>query len=267
MNLLFDLDGTLTDPALGITRCIAFALEQMGLEPPAPSQLTWCIGPPLGDSFRTLLHSASEMDSAQTHAMSEASRAQASLQNAAKPSAASGGADGRSPSEQLVSDEAVAKAIALYRERFREVGMLENELIAGVPEVLAVLAASGHRLFVATSKPHVYARAILKHFDLATHFEAIHGAELDGTRSHKADLIAHVLEVERLAPAHTLMIGDRHHDIDGARANSLESIGVLWGYGSQEELEGAGCGDVAAKPSELPECIARLRTRDCDLKG
>lgn len=210
-HVIFDLDGTLTDPKPGITRCIAYALEKMGCAVPELDSLTWCIGPPLPDSFPKLL--------------------------------------GRDDADD------VAKAVALYRERFADVGLYENEVYAGIPEALAGLASHGCSLYVATSKPLVYASRILDHFGLTRFFSGVYGSELDGTRSNKADLLRFVVEQENLSPVQATMIGDRRHDILGAKANGLHSIGVLYGYGTQEELSEAGADALCETPDGLVKSL------------
>jgi phosphoglycolate phosphatase len=206
-SLFFDLDGTLTDPRDGITRCVRYALD--GLQVPAPTdgELTRWVGPPLHDSFRDLL-----------------------------------GPD---------RDDLIARALSLYRERFGTVGMFENALYPGVFEGLDALAEAGKRLFVVTSKPTYFARPILQHFDLSRFFSGVYGSELSGERSDKADLISHVLRTEGIQPNDALMIGDRAHDIRGARQNDVKGIGALWGYGGREELTEAGANHVYASVSEM----------------
>lgn len=150
------------------------------------------------------------------------------------------------------SDKAqIDRAIDLYRERYNPVGAFENRVYDGVPEALAELRAAGLTLYLCTSKPWVSAQRICRHFGLADHLVAMHGAELDGTRNDKTSLIAYVLETEGLDPAHTLMVGDRHHDIVGAKANGLGTVGVLWGYGDEAEHRAAGTDRVIAHPREL----------------
>lgn len=212
MNLLFDLDGTLTDPFEGITRCIAYALTQLGRKPPSRKTLRWCIGPPLKDSFSKL----------------------------------------------LATDDAglVQKAVDLYRQRFGSVGMFENRVYPAIPKVLVALKAQGNHLVVATSKPTVYAAQIVDHFDLRPFFEAVYGSDLDGTRSDKTGLISHILEKASLAHSRTWMIGDRKHDIQGAVANRIKGLGVLWGYGSRNELETAGAHACIRFAEELPAFFA-----------
>ena len=205
--VLFDLDGTLTDPREGITRCIAYALERMGLVPPPLDDLTFAIGPPLRASLAKLI-----------------------------------GTDSR--------DE-VERAIGHYRERFADVGLFENAPYEGIAPALARLREAGLPLFVATSKPRVYAERIVRHFALDAHFEAVHGCELDGTREDKRDLLAHLLPHHGLDPRVTAMVGDRGADMIAARHHGANAVGVLWGYGSRDELQAAGASHCAAAPGDL----------------
>jgi haloacid dehalogenase superfamily, subfamily IA, variant 1 with third motif having Dx(3-4)D or Dx(3-4)E len=211
MNLLFDLDGTITDPKPGITGAVRYALATLGRPAPEDDDLAWVIGPPLRETFRTLLGEA-----------------------------------------------LVERAIELYREQYGATGYKDAIVIPGMPETLDRLAADGYRLFVATSKPHFYARRVLAHFGLADRFVTIHGAELDGTHDNKGELIAHILATEGLAPAGTLMIGDRKHDVLGAARNGVPCIGVAWGYGSHGELAEAGARHICAVPAELPQVVSSL---------
>ncbi|MBD3679167.1 MAG: HAD hydrolase-like protein [Rhodobacteraceae bacterium] len=151
-------------------------------------------------------------------------------------------------------------ALSHYRDRYTTTGLLENRVYDGVPEVLVALREAGHGLCVATAKPHAYARRITAHFDLARHFDHEFGPELDGTRGHKADLLAHALEVTGVDPARSVMIGDRHHDIDAARAVGMAAIGVRWGYGDAAELAHADA--HCDTPAEIPSAVARLLGRD-----
>lgn len=148
-------------------------------------------------------------------------------------------------------DDHVEAAVSAYRDRFTAVCMFENSVFAGIPESLARMSARGARLFVATSKPQVFAEQILDHFELAQHFDAIHGSELDGRRSDKSELIAHVLHAEGLSAANTVMVGDRRHDVIGALMNRVFPTGVLWGYGSAEELTSAGAKRLFKAPADL----------------
>ena len=157
---------------------------------------------------------------------------------------------------KLLGEASADLAVALYRERFSEVGLYENSVYAGIRDVLSALRRSGHRLFVATSKAHVFADRIIDHFDLRDHFEHIFGAELDGTRADKSDLLAHALRTTAVDPSRTLMIGDRSHDMVGAKNNGMKGIGVLYGYGSRDELIAAGARQLCAAPQAILDCIA-----------
>jgi phosphoglycolate phosphatase len=210
-STFFDLDGTLTDPKPGITRCIQYALERLGFPVPSQDDLVWCIGPPLHASMKKFVG----------------------------------------------TDELAHRAVELYRERFRDVGLYENEAYAGIEETLAKVAVGGRRLFVATSKPKVYADRIIEHFGLGGLFEHVFGSELDGTRTDKADLLAYALSEAKLDPAQAIMIGDRSHDVVGARKNGMKAIGVLYGYGSLAELTDAGADHLcAAHPDLVRYCAA-----------
>jgi phosphoglycolate phosphatase len=145
----------------------------------------------------------------------------------------------------------VDRAIALYRERYSEVGLFEASVYPGVAQGVAALCAAGHTLRVVTSKPRVYADRMIDHFGLRPSFAEVCGSELDGTLGNKGDLIAHVLAARGLAPEGTWMFGDRKHDIAGARRNGVHAAGVLWGYGSRAELEDAGAERVYASMGEL----------------
>ena len=160
----------------------------------------------------------------------------------------------------LGSADRVEEAISHYRERYFNGGMYDAVVYDGMPDALAALQAAGHRLIVATSKPHHYARPIVEHFGLAAHFHAVHGPELDGTNDHKAELIAHILRHEGVRPETALMIGDREFDVTAAARNGLSAIGVTWGYGSTEELTGAGAATLCPSPAGLAEAVAGLAT-------
>jgi phosphoglycolate phosphatase len=147
-------------------------------------------------------------------------------------------------------------AVSYYRERFSDVGLYENGVYDGIGEMLTSLCASGHRLFVATSKPHVFAKRIIDHFGLRDHFERVFGSELDGTRVDKSHLLEYALKQASVDPARTLMIGDRSHDMVGAKNNGMKGIGVLYGYGSRDELIEAGAQHVCATPGAILGCIA-----------
>lgn len=156
-------------------------------------------------------------------------------------------------------DDAVAQqAVMLYRERYATVGKLENRVIEGVPEMLARVSDSGVLMAVATSKLISYAGDILDHFGLRRWFQSLYGSDPDGRNADKSELIRHAVASEKLDPSRTVMIGDRSHDIVGANANHVASIGVLWGYGDRAELEGAGATHLAGRPDDLPALVRAL---------
>ncbi len=159
---------------------------------------------------------------------------------------------------QIIGEEgaAVDRGMELYRERFSEKGLYENQLYAGVKEMLGSLRSGGYRTFIATSKPIVYTEKIADHLALSALFDGIYGSELDGTRRKKADLLSHLLAQESIDPSDALMVGDREHDLIGAAANGIKSIGVSYGYGSVEELECHKPVTICASPEELGAYIA-----------
>ncbi|WP_066460448.1 HAD hydrolase-like protein [Sanguibacter suarezii] len=155
-----------------------------------------------------------------------------------------------------VPPERVEEFVAAYRVAFTGGGMLDNSVYPGIREALTALREAGVRLVVATSKPEVFARQILEHFELDGFFEAICGASLDGTRTTKADVIAHALKTaatgEGLPPmSETVMVGDREHDILGARAHGIDTIAVTWGYAAPGEHDAAAPRAVVSTPAEL----------------
>ncbi len=162
--------------------------------------------------------------------------------------------------EKLTGHKAEAvRAVAAYRERFGDVGLYENAVYPGIREALEALTQAGRPLYVATSKPTVYAARILEHFELSGYFEHVFGSELDGTRADKTDLLAWVLSEAGLEPSTTVMIGDRRHDITGARNNAMGAIGVLYGYGDEAELTGAGAELLCKAPQDLTGVLAKPR--------
>jgi phosphoglycolate phosphatase len=150
----------------------------------------------------------------------------------------------------LVGEKNASKALALYRERFADIGWQENLPYAGVNEVLNGLQDAGHRLFVATSKPHVYANRIVEHFGMGEFFTRVYGSELDGTRVEKADLLQYAL-ADSKSRKQSIMIGDRHFDAIGASHNAMRFVGVTYGFGSEQELREAGTTRLIAQPRAL----------------
>lgn len=154
------------------------------------------------------------------------------------------------------SEEKCVEAVKYYREYYTTKGIFENKVYEGVEDCLKALKSAGLKLAVATSKPQVFAVTILEHFHLAEYFDFIGGAELDGTRSVKAEVITHTLKncgADDLSKV--IMVGDRKHDVLGAKALGMDCIGVLYGYGSREELESAGAVFIADTPMAVANYV------------
>lgn len=157
------------------------------------------------------------------------------------------------------SEEMAEEAVWKYREYFSDKGLFENEVYSGIKEMLGELKNAGARLFVATSKPTGYSKQILDHFELSQYFEDIQGSTMDGSREKKADVIAYLLKENQIQEKNkVIMIGDRKQDIDGAKANMIDSCGVLYGYGDREELEGAQADYIAEDAGRLRELLTEL---------
>jgi len=203
--ILFDLDGTLTESGIGITRSVAHSLRKYGIEETDQAKLDRFVGPPLIDSYMRYYG---------------------------------------------FSREQAVQAVEYYREYYAVTGIFENRVYDGVETMLKALRDAGKICVLATSKPEHYAVQILEHFGLASYFSCVAGATMDEKRTNKADVIAYALEtVGRTRPA--VMVGDRKHDIEGAQAHGLPSIGVLYGYGSREELVTAGATYLAETAEEI----------------
>ncbi len=210
-NILFDLDGTITDPALGITNSVIYALNSYGITVDDRKELYKFIGPPLAGSF------------SQYYGFSK--------------------------------EEAV-KAVEIYREYFSRKGLFENKVYSGVEDMLKKLKAHEKKLYLATSKPEIFARRILEHFCLEKYFDGIVGSELNGDRVEKDKVIEYALEKYSIDNA--VMVGDREFDIIGARKNRIKSIGVLYGYGNIQELERAGADYIAENIFEVLDVLLSI---------
>ncbi|KOS28322.1 5'-nucleotidase [Bacillus anthracis] len=146
----------------------------------------------------------------------------------------------------------VERAVFYFREYLKQRGLLENNIYEGIPILLKQLKDTGNRLFIATSKPTIFAEQVIEHFQLTNYFEDIIGSNLDGTRIKKEEIISHILQTnEELNKEEIVMIGDRKHDIIGANQNGIASIGVLYGYGSETELTEVGATHIAIDVKEL----------------
>lgn len=209
--ILFDLDGTLTDPMVGITRSVQYALRTYGIEEEDLKALCPFIGPPLKESFMKY------------YGFLEAQ---------------------------------AEEAIGRYREYFAVTGIFENRVYDGIQKMLERLRDDGRTLLVATSKPEAFAVQILEHFHLARYFDRVCGASMDEKRVKKGDVIAYALETAGIRDtAETVMVGDREHDVIGAAENRMDCVGVLFGYGSRQELESAGAKAIADTVDELERIL------------
>lgn len=202
---LFDLDGTLTDPKEGITKCFRYALEKMGVESPELTALEQYIGPPLVKSF-----------------------------------------------QEYFSEEGAKKAVEYYRERYRETGIFENGVYEGIEDVLKTAKANGKKLALATSKPQHFAQIIMDHYGLSQYIDVLVGARNDAQT--KADVIRQVFAeagLDEESRKYAVMVGDRLHDIEGAKECGIASLGVRFGYAKENELEEAGADYIVATTEEL----------------
>lgn len=205
--ILFDLDGTITDSALGITNSVKYALNKLNASIPPYETLCKFIGPPLLDGFRDIC-----------------------------------GFDA----------EKAQEAVKLYREYYETTGLYENAVYDGIPEFLRALKEKGKTVILATSKPEKFARLILEHFNLIQYFDYAAGATIDETRNKKDAVIAYALkECNITDKSLAVMVGDRHHDIFGAKQNGIDCVGMLYGFGSLEELTAAGADYIAENIDEL----------------
>lgn len=194
--ILFDLDGTLTASAEGITKSVQYALLKLGIDEPDLQKLEGFIGPPLLDQFMN------------AYGMDEMTARQ---------------------------------AVVYYRERYEEKGIYENEVYPGVRELLKALKAQGYQLGVASSKPVFYVKQILERFGLTGFFSVIEGSQMDGRRTSKGEVIQEALKNLKMENCReqTVMVGDRKHDVQGAREAGIDCVAVSYGYGSVQELQQA----------------------------
>lgn len=207
--LLFDLDGTITDPREGILNCVKYSYQAAGLEIPPEETLLSYIGPPLVDGFQEIAG---------------------------------------------MSYQEAVKATARYRERYSVTGLFENLVFDGIKEALEQLREMGYVITMATSKPEVYAVRILEHFELQQYFDEVVGSTLDDSRNKKADVIREVfrrLDLTEEEKEKAIMIGDRKHDIIGAKECGIASLGVYYGFAPEGELEAYGADVVIQRVEEL----------------
>lgn len=213
--LLFDLDGTLTEPKEGITKCVQYALKHFGIEAKLEDLLCF-IGPPLVDSFKEF------------YEMNE--------------------------NDALV-------AVAKYRERFKDIGIFENKVYEGIGNMLKNCKEKGYIIGLATSKPEEFAIRILDKYELRQYFDEITGSTMDGSRNAKTDVIKEAffrMSIGEDNKDEVLMIGDREHDIIGAKNCNIQSVGVTYGYAVDGELQAAGADYIVDSVEELKDLLERL---------
>ena len=211
MIIVFDLDGTISDPFVGISTSINYALEKMGYHVKDPSALGIYIGPPLQETFADLFESDDE--------------------------------------------ELILSAITFFRERYFNIGYRENIIYPGMREILEHLKGDGHTLYIATSKKLEIAKAVTEYFDITKYFEDILGC---GLKRKKSELLSEIKQLDK--NKNLVMIGDRLHDMKAGKECHYYCIGVLWGYGSKEELIDSGADEVCENPDEILKLINNLRS-------
>lgn len=213
--LFFDLDGTLTNPKEGITKCVQYALHHYGIEEPDLDKLEPFIGPPLIGSFMEFYN---------------------------------------------MTEEQARGAVVKYRERFRTVGIFENFVYEGIPQMLEELQKQGKKLVIASSKPEKFVLQILEKFQLRSCFCEVVGATMNETRTAKAEVIQEALTRLHLTDAdkpEILMIGDRKHDVEGAAACGIDCLGTTIGFAAPGELEAAGAAYVVNTVEEMREFLQK----------
>ncbi len=159
-------------------------------------------------------------------------------------------------------DDRVGEAVAVYRQHYGENGYLGSVPYPGIDNSLEEMKRSGLRLYLATSKRAIFASRILDHLKFATYFDGIYGSVPSGELDRKPELLAHILSNHGLSPSHSLMVGDRRHDISGAHAVGKRGLGVLWGYGTRDELETAGADQLVDSPADLAPAVLSMVNGD-----
>ena len=212
--IIFDLDGTLTEPEQGIVASVKYSLEKLGISDYDESELHTFIGAPLAQAYKDRFG---------------------------------------------FSEEKAKEAVSLFREYYNPKGIFENYVYSGIPQLLSRLFEDGFTLAVATLKPTLASNRVLEHFGLKKYFTVIAGSDPARTDEVKADIIGNALESLGVKDrAQAVMVGDRKHDILGAAENGIDSVGVLYGHGTKEELEAAGAKNLASTADELYETIRRI---------
>lgn len=212
-TVFFDLDGTLTNPANGITKSVEYALSKWNIKVENRDALRCFIGPPLMYSFKEYYG---------------------------------------------FSDVDAQKAVEYYREYFTESGMLDNVLYDKTEQVLKTLKANNRKIILATSKPEIFAVRILEHFKIDKYFDYICGATLDSSRNTKESVLEYAIKKSGVTELFSaVMVGDRHHDIDGAKYVGIDSIGVEYGFAEKDELKNAGATYIVKELDDILEVVLK----------
>lgn len=210
-TILFDLDGTIIDSGIGVTKSAKYALNKFGINTRNLSELNRFIGPPLIDSFMKFCG---------------------------------------------FSREKALEAVAFFREYYSREGIWENTVYEGIPKLLKTLAESKKQVLLATSKMEVFARQILEKHGIAEYFDFIAGSDSDEKRSQKADVILYALKSCGIKDfSKTVMVGDTEYDVIGAKSVGIDSVGVLFGYGTRKELESSGAVFICDTVKDLAEFL------------
>ena len=210
-NIFFDLDGTLTDPEVGLVKGFMYAFDRVGIEYGEPESLRKYIGPPLHEEWKR---------------------------------------------EYGFTEEETANAIAIFREYYDEYGWAENKVYDGIVEMLEALKSAGKTIVLATSKPENTARRIMALFGLDKYFDFCGGASTSSTRDKKWEVLEYSLDaVNATDDAKCILVGDRKYDAEGAAICGIDSIGVLWGHGTEEEISSAGFTYIAKTPAEVVKLL------------
>ncbi len=210
--VIFDLDGTLTNPISAFKQCLNYILNKMGKENVSDENLIKWVGPPIRESFKNFLN---------------------------------------------FSNEEVEIAMAYYKEYYGQNGLSGNTIYKGIDKMLKAIFDSGIKIALATSKMQEFANEILKMHHIDKYFSVIKGASSDGKIIEKSAILQLAIKELACDKSKTIMVGDRMHDIIGAEQNGLDCIGVLWGYGSENELKSFGAKKLCKTPKELAEIILR----------
>ena len=159
---------------------------------------------------------------------------------------------------QAHGDHRVDEAVVAYRKHYGEIGLLESEPYPGISRALEEMQRAGVRIYLATSKRETFARRILENQKLVTYFDGIYGSVPSGRLDRKPELLAHILSEQNIRASHSVMVGDRRFDVSGAHAVNMRGVGVLWGYGSRDELEAAGADRIVERTADLARIVVSM---------